>query len=91
MWVKKQQLELDMEEQTGSELGKNTTKLYMSPCLFNLYARVHHVKCQAGWITSWNQDFQEKYQQPHMCRWYHSNGGKGRGTREPLDEDERGE
>ena len=48
MQVKKQQLELDMEEQTGSELGKNTTKLYMSPCLFNLYARVHHVKCQAG-------------------------------------------
>ena len=38
MQVRKQQLELDMEEQTGSELGKNTTKLYMSPCLFNLHA-----------------------------------------------------
>ena len=23
---------------------------------------LYHVKCQAGWITSWNQDFQEKYQ-----------------------------
>ena len=52
MWVKKQQLELDMEEQTGSELGKNTTKLYMSPCLFNLYARVHHEKRWAGRSTT---------------------------------------
>ena len=26
----------------------------LSPCLFNLYAEYHHVKCQAGWITSWN-------------------------------------
>ena len=25
--------------------------------------RVHHVKCWAGWITSMNQDHQEKYQQ----------------------------
>ena len=24
--------------------------------------RAHHVKCQAGWSTSWNQDCQEKYQ-----------------------------
>ena len=33
MQVKKQQLELDMEEQTGSKLGKE----YIT-CLFNLYA-----------------------------------------------------
>ena len=26
-----------------------------------------------------------------MCRWYHSYGRKCRGTKEPLDEDERGE
>ena len=26
------------------------------------------MKFQAGWITSWNQDCQEKYQQPQMCR-----------------------
>ena len=30
--------------------------------------RVHQVKCQAGWSTSWNQDFQEKYQSPQMSR-----------------------
>jgi len=28
MQVKKQQLELDMEQQTGSKLEKNTTSLY---------------------------------------------------------------
>ena len=34
----------------------------LSPCLFNLYAEVHHEKRWAGGSTSWNQDFQEKYQ-----------------------------
>ena len=34
--VKKQQLELDMEQQTGSKLGKEYIKVL--PCLFNLYA-----------------------------------------------------
>ena len=40
MQVKKQQLKLDIEKQTGSKLGKHysTSRLYMSPCLFNLYA-----------------------------------------------------
>ena len=32
------------------------------------------MKCWAGWITSWNQDCWEKYQQPQICRWYHYNG-----------------
>ena len=26
------------------------------------YIRVYHVKCQAGYITSWSQDCWEKYQ-----------------------------
>ena len=37
MQVRKQQLELDMEQQTGSKLGKEYFKA-VSPCLFNLYA-----------------------------------------------------
>ena len=41
-------------------------------------------------FPSWNQDCQEKYQQPQICRWYHPNGRKWRGTKEPLDEGERG-
>ena len=39
MWVKKQQLEPDMEKHTGSKLGKEYMKAdILSPCLFNLYA-----------------------------------------------------
>ena len=38
-----------------------------------------------------NQGCQEKYQQPQICRWYHYNGRKWRGTKEPLDEGEGAE
>ena len=38
----------------------------LSAHLFNLHAEyLMHI---AGWMTSWNQDFQEKYQQPQICR-----------------------
>ena len=40
MQVKKQQLELDMEKQIGSKLGKEYIKGWiLSPCLFNFYAQ----------------------------------------------------
>ena len=38
MHVKKQQLELDMEQQTGSKSGKEYIKAMLSPCSFNLHA-----------------------------------------------------
>ena len=39
MQVKKQQLELDMEQQTGAKLGKELRHgCILSPCLFNIYA-----------------------------------------------------
>ena len=39
MQVKKQQLEPDMEQQTGFKLGKGVQQgCILSPCLFNLYA-----------------------------------------------------
>ena len=39
MQVKKQQLEPDMEQWTGSKLGKGVCQCcILSPCLFNLYA-----------------------------------------------------
>ena len=45
-----------------------------------------------GWMKhKLNQDCQEKYQQTQICRWYHYNGRQLRGTKEPLDEAERGE
>ena len=49
------------------------------------------MKCQARWITRRNQDCWEKYQQPQICRWHHSNGKKWKGTKEPLNEGEREE
>ena len=55
----------------------------LSCCLFNLYAE--HIM-QTGWITSWNQDCWEKYQQPQIRRWYRSNGRKWSGTKEHFEE-----
>ena len=38
MQIKKQQLEADLEQLTGSKLGKEYLGCILSPCLFNLYA-----------------------------------------------------
>ena len=39
MQVRKQQLELDMEQQDWFQIGKGVRQVYiLSPCLFNLYA-----------------------------------------------------
>ena len=37
MWVMKQQLDPDMEQLTGSKLGKELQGCVLSPCLFNLH------------------------------------------------------
>ena len=65
---------------------RSTSRLYIVTLIIQ-----HHAKCWAGWLTSWNQDCWEKYQQPQICRWYHPNGRNWRGTKETLDEGERGE
>ena len=59
--VKKQQLQPDMEQQTGSNLGNEYVKAVYSHLAYLIYRKIHHVKCQAGWSTSWNQDCQGKY------------------------------
>ena len=56
MQVKKQQLEPDMEQKTGSKLGKEYLKAVYC------HRRVHQVKCRAEWSTSCNQDWRKKYQ-----------------------------
>ena len=78
MQVKKQQLEPYMKQQIGSKLGKESVKaVYCHPAYLTY---IHITLCEMlSWTNhSWNQDFWEKHQQPQICRWYHSNGRKGR-------------
>ena len=44
MQVKKQQLELDIEQQTGSKLGKEYVKAVCCHPTYLTYMRVHHEK-----------------------------------------------
>ena len=52
----------------------------LSPCFANAKHIMRNEKCWAGWVTSWNQDKQEKHQQPQIGGWYHPNGRKQRET-----------
>ena len=89
MQVKKQQL--DIKQWTGFKLEKEYVKaVYCYPAYLTIH-RVHHMKCQGGWSTSWNQDCQEKHQKPQIRRWNHPYSRKQRGTKECLDEGERGQ
>ena len=63
MQVKKQRLESDMEQWTGSKLGKEYVRAvyYHSAYLTSMQSTSHE-------ITSWNQDCWEKYQKPQIRR-----------------------
>ena len=66
MEVRKQQLDLDMEQWTGSKLGKEYDKaVYCHPAYLT---SMQSTLCEMlGWmIISWNQDCQKKYQQPQI-------------------------
>ena len=57
MQVRKQQLELDMEQQTGSESGKEYVKaVYCHPAYLTSMQSTSW-EMLVGWSTSWNQDF----------------------------------
>ena len=88
MQVKRQQLELDREQHTGSKLGKEYDKAVYCHPAYLTFMQITSCEMPAGWITSWIQDCQ-KYQQPQICRWYYFNCRKGRGITEPLDEGKR--
>ena len=62
MQVKKQQLELDMEQQTGSKSGKEYVRaVYCHPACLTYMQSISQETL--GWMKhSWNQDCQEKYQ-----------------------------
>ena len=62
MYIKKQQLELDMEQQTGSKSGKEYIKsVYCHPAYLT-YIQSTSCEMPAGRSPSWNQDYTEKYQ-----------------------------
>ena len=56
MQVSKQQLELDMEQQTGSKSGKEYSRLYIVTLLILLICRLYHEKRWVRQSTSWNHD-----------------------------------
>ena len=62
MQVKKQQLELDMEQQTGSKLKKEYIEAVYCLPAYLTYMQGTSCEMLAGWSTSWNQDCWEKYQ-----------------------------
>jgi len=85
--VRKQQLELDMEEQTGSKSGKKYVKaVYCHP------AYLTYMQCTSYEIPGW-MNHKLKARLPReisttsdMQLIYRPNGRKWRGTMEPLDE-----
>ena len=58
MQVKKQQLELDMGQLTGSKFGKEYDKAMLSSCLFNFYAE----------YTMWNARLDEAQAEIKIAR-----------------------
>ena len=62
MHVRKQQLKLDMEQQIGSKLEKEYVKAVYCHPAYLTYMQSTSCEILASWITSWNQDYWEKYQ-----------------------------
>ena len=68
MQVKKQQLELDMEQQISSKLGNEYIKaVYYHPAYLTSIQSIAG-EMPAGMKHSWNQDCWEKQQLPQICR-----------------------
>ena len=61
MQVKNQLLELDMEQQTGLKLGKEYFEAVYCHPAYLTYMQSISCEMLAGWSTSWNKDWQEKY------------------------------
>ena len=92
MQVRKQQLELDMEQQTGSKSEKEYVKaVYCYPALFNLHAE--YIMRNAG-LDEAHAGIKIARRNINNLRYaddHHPYGRKQRRTEEPVDESERGE
>ena len=89
MWVKKQQLELCMEQLTGSGLRKEYKAVYCHP-LHLTYTQSTSYE-MLGWM-SYRLESRLLGEIPTTSdmQMIQPNGRKRRGTKEPLDEGERG-
>ena len=92
MQVRKQQLELDMEQQTGSKSGKEYFKAVSCHPAYLTF--MQSTLCEMpGWMKHKPESrlLGEISIISDMQTIHHPNGRKQRGTKEPLDESERGE
>ena len=56
----------------------------LSPCLCNFYAEYIMQNAGLGEAQARIKNCWEKYQQPQICRWYHTNGRKCQGAKSLL-------
>ena len=95
MQVKKQQLELDMEQLTGSKLGKNTVLSNFGQAVYCPPAYLTYMSSKSCKILDWmNHKLGSKLPgelstASDMQMICHSNDRKWRGTKEPLNKGER--
>ena len=90
MQVKKQQLELDMEQWTGSKLGKEYTKtVYCHPACFT-YMQTTSCKTQEWMKQKLESRLSEELSITSDMQMIPPYGRKQRRTKEPLDESEGG-
>ena len=85
MQDKKQKLEPDMEQLTGSKLGKQYVKaVYCHPAYLTY---MQSTSCKMpGWIKhKLESRFSGEYQQSQICIWIYFNGREQRGIKQPLD------
>ena len=91
MQVKKQQLELDMKQQTGSKLGKEYVKAVYCHLAYLTY--MHSTSCEMpGWVKhKLESRFLGEISITSDMQMTPPFGKKWRRNKEPLDESERGE
>ena len=93
MQVKKQQLKPDMEQRTGSKLGKEYIKAVYCHSAYLIY--MQNTSCEMlGWMNHKLQsrllgEISIALDINNLC--HHPCGRKWRGTKKPLDESERGQ
>ena len=91
MQVKKQELELDMEQQTGSKSGKEYTNAVYCHSAYLTYKQ--STLCEMlGWMKhKLESRLTGNINNLRYADDNHRSGRKRRGNKEPLDESERGE